>query len=136
MKRPQAFRISCLRVCSLGQPAPRVYSRLISPRLCSKNREMSWSIIAGWMFWSTKSWCSDCGIRYMPCRIEISGLLVRKTRSRLVFNDRASPKSCRIIRIWSSLSHSSGVEKCTDWNRCQVECYASSDSAIKSTAWG
>jgi hypothetical protein len=68
---------------------------------------MSWLIIARGIFWSTKSLCSACGIRYIPCRIGISGLLVRKTRSRTVFSDRASLKSCRIIRISSSLSHSS-----------------------------
>jgi hypothetical protein len=107
MKRPLAYVTSWQRTCSPGQPAPRVHSCPIFPRLYSRNREISWLIIDGCMLCSTKSWCSACGIAHIPCRIGISGLLVKKTRSRTLLNDRASARSCRIVRIWSSLTHSS-----------------------------
>ena len=61
------------------------------------------------MLWSTKSQCSAYKIARIPCRIGTLSLLVKKTRSRTVVNDRALIRSCRIMRIQSSLSHSSRV---------------------------
>jgi hypothetical protein len=107
MKSPLAWTTSCLKILSPGHSGPRVHSCPIILRRCSKKREISWLMIAGYMSWSTKSWCSACGIVRMPCRIGTSGLLVKKTLSLTVVNDRASARSCRIVRTWLSLSHSS-----------------------------
>jgi hypothetical protein len=120
MKRPLALRTSCLWACSPGQPAPRVHSCPIILKLYSRNREMSWLIIAGGIFWSTKSWCSACGIRHIPRRIRISGLLVRKTRRRTVFNNRASAKSCRIICTFLPSSHSSSASTMRTYEHWQA----------------
>jgi len=109
MKSPLAWVTSCLRTSSPGHSDPRVHSSLIIPRECSKKREISWLIIAGGMWWRTKFWCSLCGIARMLCRIGTSGLLVKKTRSLTVGNDRASARSRRIVRTWPSLSHSSSA---------------------------
>jgi hypothetical protein len=104
---PFALWTRHLTICSLGQPAPRERSLAIKLRLYCRKMLMSRFIIDGDMLWSTKSWCSASEIWWKWCRIGISGLLVRKTRSPTVFNVRASAKSCRIIRICSFLSHSS-----------------------------
>jgi hypothetical protein len=109
IKRPQAYRTSCLKTTSPGQSAPRPYSCPILPRLYSRKREISWLIIAGGILWSIKSWCSACGIQCMLCQIGISGLLVRKTRSRIIIKDRASARSCRIVLTSLSPSHSSSA---------------------------
>jgi hypothetical protein len=44
-----------------------------------------------------------------------SGLLVKKTRSRTFSNDRASAKSCRMIRMLFSSSHSSSASITTTY---------------------
>ena len=61
------------------------------------------------MRWSTKSWCSTSGIWQNPYRMGISGLLVRKTCSRTLSNDRASAKSFRMTWMLLSSSHSSSA---------------------------
>jgi hypothetical protein len=99
MKSPLAWTTSCLRTSSPGHLGPRVYSCPIILRWYSKKRERLWLTTIGCMLWSTKSWYSACGIARMPCRIGTLGLLVKKTRSRTAVNDRASAKSCRMVRI-------------------------------------
>jgi len=72
------------------------------------------------MLWSMKSWYLACGIVYMPCRIGTSGLLVKKTRNRTVFINRALARSPRMIRtFWSPLhSSSASIIRTYDWWDC------------------
>jgi hypothetical protein len=106
---PLAIWTKHLIISSPGQAASRERSCLITPRLYSRKIKMSWSIIDGDILWSTKSRCSVSGMWQNSYRIAISGLLVRKTRSRTFSNNRASAESCRIIRISLSSLHSSSA---------------------------
>jgi hypothetical protein len=85
------------------------------------------------MLWSTKSWCLVFGIWEKPCRIRILGLLIRKTRSQTVFNVRALVKSCKIIRISSSLSHLSRASTTSTYGDGQ-ELLSSLDNGRR-TSW-
>jgi len=44
----------------------------------------------------------------MPCRIGISGLLIRKTRGRIVFIDRASARSSKTLLLIVSAGDGAG----------------------------
>jgi len=101
-----AFWTNCLMTRSPDHPAPSLRSFPIDPSSYFRNIEMSWTTMTASISWKMKSRCSALGIWQKPYRIGTSGLLVISTRSR-TFSNRASAKSCRIIRIWSSLSHSS-----------------------------
>lgn len=45
----------------------------------------------------------------MPYRIGTSGILIKKTRNLTITNNQASARSCRIVRTWFLLSHSSRI---------------------------
>ena len=120
MNNPAALSTNCWIVGSSGHGV--VLSSgfdFTDDSFLRKKMDMSWLTVGAGMLCSTKSWYASPGKLWNPSKMGVSGLLVTKTRSRIVSRHLACASSFRISWISSLLSHSSRASitttSCIDW---------------------